>query len=171
MILICVIWGLFVWVWVSVVGFVVRRGFCWVLGASVGSVRIPRHKLGDPGTNWRCTSWSRAAFLVRGGGLEAQGRPARVRCCGLRLVCVFVGLGLLGCLSLCVFCTIDRKKKAVQQGFPGVGWAILAGTESPMANPWHCTPSLPLHTGLRLFAACAAYWCVVWFCLSGFGFG
>ena len=31
---------------------------------------------------------------------------------------------------------------------------------------FYCTPSLPPHTGLRLFAACAAYWCVVWFCLG-----
>ena len=66
-----------------VVGFVVASLFGWVLGASVG---LARFELG-----WRCASWSRAASLLQGGGLEAHGRPACVRCCGLRLVCVFVG--------------------------------------------------------------------------------
>ena len=84
------------------VGFCCPSSFGWVLGASIGLARFE--------LDWRCASWSRAASLVRGGGLEAQGRPARVRCCGLRLVCVFVGLGLLGCLSLCGFAS-DRKKK------------------------------------------------------------
>ena len=64
--------------------------FGWVLGASVDSARVPRRKLGDPGRNWRCASWSRAASLVR----EAVLRPKAARLAFIVvvfvLVCVFV---------------------------------------------------------------------------------
>ena len=91
------------------VGFCCSSSFGWVLGASIGLARFE--------LDWRCASWSRAASLVRGGGLEAQGRPACVSLLWFALVCVFVGFGLLfiwGCLFLCGFAP-DRKKKTMQQ--------------------------------------------------------
>ena len=88
------------------------------------------------------------------------------------VVVVFVGLFVR--FALFVFCGFapDRKKITVQQGSPGVSEAILAGTESPTANPWHCTSkACPRIQGFGYLRRVRRIGALFGFCLSGFWVG